>query len=458
MTSTTTTTHTTVNYGDQVSLFAQSYYTNSKGGLIGVHRKKFQSLYVLSNLNKASTPLVPSVFVIQRCDANDANQDDTPRDRALRYGDPSRDRALRYGDPFVLVDTTHNRSWNNRTGVRTGYIGPRKRNKRGEMFVTFSRRSSSSGSRGGMKENDVVRYDDRPVYIDVLTSNRHRSRFNQRVSNFKTPRSKESEFGGYIRSDGKGSPLEFIVKPHRALTDRKDPERKDPAEQKDGRSSHIRKESSVSSGWGSESDDSSEDEDDTRDSPSTAPISTTVTKTIATTVRSAVAVTGMAVVTVVLLGMVLYSYPDIAASPMAQDTASLPFALVWSYTNKDTVVSILYLWCVVALSVFLYHPTTTTSTTSTTTTNSSSHDAKEMFDTAEQQYQYHQQQQQRQVDHLFFLWQVFVLSNHIFFSWHPFFPDNTIFFLCSSWHFFFLCWHHDCTPSNRRRTTSPSPG
>ena len=133
MTSTTTTTHTTVNYGDHVSLFAQSYYTNSKGGLIGVHRKKFQSLYVLSNLDKASSPLVPSVFVIQRCDANDANQDDTPRDPALRYGDPSRDRALRYGDPFVLVDTTHNRSWNNRTGVRTGYIGPRKRNKRGEM-------------------------------------------------------------------------------------------------------------------------------------------------------------------------------------------------------------------------------------------------------------------------------------------------------------------------------------
>jgi len=422
MTSTTTTTHTTVNYGDHVSLFAQSYYTNSKGGLIGVHRKKFQSLYVLSNLNKASTPLVPSVFVIQRCDANDANQDDTPRDPALRYGDPSRDRALRYGDPFVLVDTTHNRSWNNRTGVRTGYIGPRKRNKRGEMFVTFSRRSSSSGSRGGMKENDVVRYDDRPVYIDVLTSNRHRSRFNQRVSNFKAPRSKESEFGGYIRSDGKGSPLEFIVKPHRALTDRKDPERKDPAEQKDGRSSHIRKESSVSSGWGSESDDSSEDEDDTRDSPSTAPISTTVTKTIATTVRSAVAVPGMAVVTVVLLGMVLYSYPDIAAPPMAQDTASLPFALVWSYTNKDTVVSILYLWCVVALSVFLYHPTTTTSTTSTTTTNSSSHDAKEMFDTAQQQYQYHQQQQQRQVDHLFFRGRFFLLSNHTFcFHGTPFF-------------------------------------
>ena len=138
---TSATTHPTVNYGDHVSLFAQSYYTNSNGGLIGVHRKKFQSLYVLSNLNKASAPLTPSVFVIQRCDANDATQDDTQRDCALRYG-----------DPFVLVDTTQNRSWNNRTGVRTGYIGPRKRNKRGEMFVTFSRRGNN-GSTGGMKEN-----------------------------------------------------------------------------------------------------------------------------------------------------------------------------------------------------------------------------------------------------------------------------------------------------------------
>ena len=133
-------------------------------------------------------------------------------------------KVVRYGDPFVLVDSD-GRTWSNRTSVRTGYIGPRRPRRRGEMFMVFSKRQDAEGGAAGAlrssssnrsnrsiggddPENRVVFGDS--AWVDVVTSNRHRSRYNKRVSNYKKKR--KNLAGGYLCSDGQGTPLLFNIR------------------------------------------------------------------------------------------------------------------------------------------------------------------------------------------------------------------------------------------------------
>ena len=147
-TTTTTTTpnpSNTLHYGDRIQLFATSHYTHTDGGLIGVYRKRFQSLFVLNTTsNKALTSFAPSTFTIRPCAEEDQfSSNNTGTSSSTLIGS-----VLKYGDPFVLLDA-NGRSWNNRTGVRTGYCGPRKKGKSGEMFLIFSPRTDKGQQQPG---------------------------------------------------------------------------------------------------------------------------------------------------------------------------------------------------------------------------------------------------------------------------------------------------------------------
>ena len=224
----TATRHFFVKYGDRIQLAAKSSYVadGNELAVVGEYRKSNRfmhhqgaSLFVVPPLTLSFHRKRFSAGVFTIVDP------DTPR---LLDGLPSEEyegKPISYGNPFMLVDG-NGKTWSNRTSFQTGYVGPRRQRRRGEMFMVFSRkeddgnemhpipsraRSSGTGKsseRSRTKERKVA-YGDY-VWIDVITSNRHRSRFNNRISNFKKRTS--SLPGGYLCSDGSGTALLFNIR------------------------------------------------------------------------------------------------------------------------------------------------------------------------------------------------------------------------------------------------------
>jgi hypothetical protein len=122
-------------YGDKIELWAQSFYHKSFSsetapedarlpeGPIGYYSKdgRHGILSVVPPLFPAATTeknkYFPSLFTVTHVD-----------------GDTGRRMALGYGDPFYLVDE-NGLVWNNKTGLGSGYIGPRPRGWRGEICI-----------------------------------------------------------------------------------------------------------------------------------------------------------------------------------------------------------------------------------------------------------------------------------------------------------------------------------
>jgi hypothetical protein len=138
-TSTTTNNNIQLRYGDTIQLLTSTTYhvMNSQGATttetaqeqqamhaIGAYRKtnfyQGDSLFAIPPVE--SKHFHPSFFTIQPCSTSNHAAQDTS--------------LLNYGDPFVLVDQ-NNLTWSNRTSMRTGYVGPRRRGRRGEMYLTF---------------------------------------------------------------------------------------------------------------------------------------------------------------------------------------------------------------------------------------------------------------------------------------------------------------------------------
>lgn len=116
--------------------------------------------------------------------------------------------SVSYGEPCFLVDE-RDMVWNNRTGLTSRVIGPRPREWRGEMCISFSA--------PGKQQNDPVRFGDQNVTIQVASSKRFRTGFNKSLSNYK--KASSSVVGGYISSDGSGFPLLFEIRPARRVAD-----------------------------------------------------------------------------------------------------------------------------------------------------------------------------------------------------------------------------------------------
>jgi hypothetical protein len=367
-----------VRYGDQIQLYTKSHYTQSDGDLIGSYHKNFRTLFVLSSPVGSTSKHIPCIFHIRPCYEEKDNGKSTTNSK-----DEVRRRAsigtlgtvLRYGDPFVLVvnfEESHGgQSWNNRTSVSKGFIGPRKRDKRGEMFVTFS---CGDGSSLSLKQRKEVCYEDQHVYIDVLTSNRHRSKFNQRVSNFKKSGSYDTTFGGYLRSDGKGSPLEFTLK--RASTEEVRKVKELHEVKEGGRQLKLKKDIklSSSSSWNDfdSDDDSTDDEEEDHENKknkkrninstmNTTVVTITITKTVAPTATAKV----VPFVTVFLLASTTYQ-------KLCSEESTFKDRTTW--INDSYIQYIILLWCTLSFTMLLYKPTdtTTTRTFSTTTSGSSS--------------------------------------------------------------------------------------
>ena len=138
-----------VKYGDRLQLAATSAYMPDGGQvLVGDYRKPNRfvrrvgaagTLFVLPPMasHQNGEKYYPSVFTVI--------DPDSPR---LREHLPSADfegKVLHYGDPFILIDRA-GRTWSNRTSFRTGYVGPRRQRRRGEMFMIFSRQQCTEAA------------------------------------------------------------------------------------------------------------------------------------------------------------------------------------------------------------------------------------------------------------------------------------------------------------------------
>ena len=159
---------TTIRYGDRLQFHAISNYqknddnnnetktkTKSKSGsrreveeegVVGEYSKtafyQSSSLFALppfpsDEIERRS--FTPSAFTILPCDSMTSTSTTTNPTTTTPSSKELIGTPLRYGDPFVLVDDA-NRSWSNRTSMRTGYVGPRRRSRSGEMYMSFTSR------------------------------------------------------------------------------------------------------------------------------------------------------------------------------------------------------------------------------------------------------------------------------------------------------------------------------
>ena len=335
-----------IKYGDFLQLFTTSNYNHTNElHPIGEYRNTQVYQGSLFAIPPFSNPIeakkfITSTFQILPCDP-----------KSIRTG-----TCLKYGDPFVLIDS-RNRSWSNRTSVRTGYCGPRRRGRRGEMFLTFS---------SGVKTYDnYVCNGDETVYIDVMTSNRHRSKFNKRITNY-TKSPKKLQFGGFLCSDGHGDVITFEIRRMK----------QDTAVKVDGDGSAAAaalnataqrgpkrisiefegewKEDASENEDGNDDDDDDDDDDDSEEDELAETENRIETKTTTTT-SNVFASSSTVIISIIssLLLMMLAFHPEISDMQYCQ--------------------YFLYVWCFIASMLTLCYPTTIETTTRTTTKTTTGH-------------------------------------------------------------------------------------
>ena len=196
-------------YGDAIELLASTVYKYAKSDIlreqdepalklrpVGTYLKdgKHGRLAVVPPLG----PLVgeemfePSIFILTRADGKGERKN------------VDGDSAVRYGDAIVLVDSKSGNVWNNRCDSilqATGYLGPRPRKTRGELYLSFVSKEKSQGM--NVCEGDRLS-------IEIVDDHRFRKSFARPLSNFKKPSSQI--VGGYIVSGGEGHTITFTIR------------------------------------------------------------------------------------------------------------------------------------------------------------------------------------------------------------------------------------------------------
>uniref|UniRef100_A0A7S2WJ12 CRAL-TRIO domain-containing protein n=1 Tax=Mucochytrium quahogii TaxID=96639 RepID=A0A7S2WJ12_9STRA len=190
-----------IKYGDTIKLFAISQYLKHQktgsgvvqGGYVGVYEK-------------------PDGTARVACPPIGDNAEGTFKESILRiqhpWGEIPDGTVVKYGDLCVLVDEKGN-VWNNKIGTGTfsgffeGYLGPKPRGENGEVFISFSKNGH---------DRQPLQYAQNAVFIDVEASNRYRSAYNYRITNYKSSSSRI--IGGYLCSDGTGQELPFTIHRH----------------------------------------------------------------------------------------------------------------------------------------------------------------------------------------------------------------------------------------------------
>lgn len=177
-------------FGDKIRLWSNSFYApaDKAGGYVGFYSKKGRHgiLSCIAPLGGDAEHLFHTsdfeVVSVENCVKGD---------------------EVKYGDHFALVDENCGGCvWNSKTGGVTGYVGPRKRGARGEMFVAFSSDKHAKGS--------TVCFGDMDLSIDVADSNRYRQNwYGCRITNYKSASSKI--IGGYLCSDNSGHPFKCDI-------------------------------------------------------------------------------------------------------------------------------------------------------------------------------------------------------------------------------------------------------
>jgi hypothetical protein len=197
-------------YGDSIKLFTTSQYVKELakekgklpvgvqlGGYLGVYEKK----------GEGGAPGTARLAVPPVGDSADG----VFKEQVLMIQDPTgrkkQGEVVLYSDMLILVDDT-GMVWNNKcsttfSGFFEGYLGPRPRGTSGELYISFMK--------NGHDGRPVV-YGDIAVYVDVESSHRNRSSYNQRLTNYKSSSSKV--LGGYVCSDGTGFDLAITVHRH----------------------------------------------------------------------------------------------------------------------------------------------------------------------------------------------------------------------------------------------------
>ena len=199
-----------VRYGDVVKLSAHSHYlkthinkTKTKNLTAPLSTAKFLGVYEkLDGTTRVAIPPIgknaPGTFTEARYRVEPAEEKGTGK------GDGRVGESVRYGDVVVLVDAD-GLVWNNKAGgFFEGYLVPQERGTPGEVFVEFHKAG---------KMGSELLYNDPGVYIDVVVSHRYRTSFNNRLTNYRTSKSKC--FGGYVCSDGRGFELAVSVDSYR---------------------------------------------------------------------------------------------------------------------------------------------------------------------------------------------------------------------------------------------------
>uniref|UniRef100_M4BAR9 CRAL-TRIO domain-containing protein n=1 Tax=Hyaloperonospora arabidopsidis (strain Emoy2) TaxID=559515 RepID=M4BAR9_HYAAE len=247
-----------VRYGDTIRLFARSKYvtTEAEGGYVGTFAGNKRSLTSKSVQKQDERvclpPIAPcgtkhfrsSTFVI------------------LSYSGLGAGTPVSYGDVVLLVDQD-GLVWNNKLGVgpslKNGCFGPKEANTPGEMHLSFYQLQAADadegdGSSSSSDDEDsfvffsnlakttktmaettfgklsqvethlataaletigkVVYYGDRNLVIDVVNSNRMRSKFNRVITHFSKQQESAPVRGGFLRCDGRGKTVLFEMHGH----------------------------------------------------------------------------------------------------------------------------------------------------------------------------------------------------------------------------------------------------
>jgi hypothetical protein len=162
----------------------------SGGGYVSTHLKAHKLHGILTCLGaadvKTESQLEECVFTV------------------LDAKDPSCSSVVTYGQHLILADQ-HGLVMNNKNGGVTGYIGPRPADNRGSIVLCFINAADEKGCIG-----KAVQFGDNGVAIDIVKSNRFRTDYNKRLTNFKKVTSNLK--AGYLCCDGQGFPLTFGIR------------------------------------------------------------------------------------------------------------------------------------------------------------------------------------------------------------------------------------------------------
>lgn len=180
-----------VRYGDVVKLSAHSHYlqahiSKTKNFTSPLSTARYLGVYEkLDGTTRVAIPPIgqnaPGTFTESRFRVESAE------------GRKKKGESVKYGDVVVLVDA-NGMVWNNKAGgFFEGYLVPKERGTPGEVYVALHKTG---------KTGSEMLYNDPGVYIDVVQSHRYRTSFNNRLTNYRTSKSKC--FGGYVCSDTRG--------------------------------------------------------------------------------------------------------------------------------------------------------------------------------------------------------------------------------------------------------------